>query len=261
MPIELPVNRFKQQIAQGHAQIGLWLGWASPYTAEALAGCGFDWLLIDGEHAPNTVASTLSQLQAIAPYPVQPVARLVEGDAALIKQYLDIGVQTLLIPMVESAEQAKYLVEAMRYPPDGIRGVAGATRATRWNQIENYVLKANAEVCLLVQVETVAGLSQLAEIAAVDGVDGIFFGPSDLSASMGFPGQLEHPDVRHAIFEGIKTVLAANKAPGILSAKPAAAKEYLDAGCLFVAVGIDTMLLMNAARELAGVFKGIAKKP
>jgi 4-hydroxy-2-oxoheptanedioate aldolase len=259
--MNLPVNPFKQKIGNQETQIGLWLGWGSALSAEAIAGCGFDWLLIDGEHAPNTVASTLSQLQAMAPYPVHPVARLVEGDAALIKQYLDIGVQTLLIPMVESAAQARHLAAAMRYPPDGIRGVAGGTRATRWNQIENYVLRANAEVCLLVQVETAAGLSQLAEIAAVKGVDGVFFGPSDLSASMGFPGQLEHPEVRKAIFDGIKTVLMANKAPGVLSAKPAIAQEYLDAGCLFVAVGNDTMLLVSAARELAKLFKGNAKQP
>jgi len=259
--MDLPVNTFKQQITHNKLQIGLWLGWGSALSAEALAGCGFDWLLLDGEHAPNSLASTLAQLQAMAPYPVQPVVRLVEGDAALIKQYLDIGVQTFLIPMVESAAQAKHLVAAMRYPPDGFRGVAGGTRATRWNQVENYVLRANAEVCLLVQVETAAGLSQLAEIAAVEGVDGVFFGPSDLSASMGYPGQLEHPEVRKAIFDGIKTVLKANKAPGVLSAKPAIAREYRDAGCLFVAVGNDTMLLVNAARELAKSFKGDSKQP
>jgi len=252
--MELPINTFKQQLSEKKPQIGLWLAWANPLSTEAIAGCGFDWLLIDGEHATNTLTSTLAQLQAVAPYPVHPVARLVQGDAGLIKQYLDIGVQTLLVPMVESAEQARHLVRATRYPPDGFRGVAGATRATRWGQVTNWIHSANAQVCLLVQVETVAGLAELEAIATTDGVDGVFFGPADLSASMGYPGQLEHQKVKDTILEGIRVVRQANKAPGILTANRALAKEYLDAGCLFVAVGVDTLLLMSAASELAKTF-------
>jgi len=256
MSLPLPPNPFKQALREGRAQIGLWVGLADPYVAEALAGAGFDWLLIDGEHAPNDIRSTLAQLQAMAPYPVHPAVRPVTGDVALIKQYLDIGAQTVLIPMVESAEQAARMVAATRYPPRGIRGVGSVlARASRWNQIDDYVTRADQEMCVLVQVETRAGLDNLADIAAVDGVDGVFFGPADLSASLGLLGQAGHPEVQRAIADGIRTVRAAGKAAGIISTDPAAAQGYLDAGALFVAVGIDTALLVRAARDLAARFK------
>jgi 4-hydroxy-2-oxoheptanedioate aldolase len=249
-------NTFKQALAARQAQIGLWVGLADPYVAELLATTGFDWLLIDGEHAPNNVRQVLGQLQAVAPYPVHPIVRPVEGDVALIKQYLDIGAQTLLIPMVETAEQAARCVAATRYPPQGIRGVGSAlARASRWSQIGSYLHEADGDMCVLVQVESVTGLNNLAEIAAVDGVDGVFFGPADLSASMGYLGRPGEPVVQQAIADGIATVLRAGKAPGILTADTQLARSYLDMGALFVAVGVDTSLLAKAATSLARSFK------
>lgn len=255
--MNLPPNLFKQALREGRAQIGLWLGLADPYVAELLASTGFDWLLVDAEHGPNDVRQVLSQLQAVAPYPVQPVVRPVQGDVALIKQYLDIGAQTLLVPMVETAEQAARVVAATRYPPRGIRGVGSAlARASRWNQVEGYLHRADEELCVLVQVESAAALQHLDAIAAVEGVDGVFFGPSDLSASMGYIGKPSEPVVQQAIADGIAAVRRAGKAAGILSADPQMARQYLDMGALFVAVGVDTTLLVRAARELARSFKG-----
>jgi 4-hydroxy-2-oxoheptanedioate aldolase len=262
MSLSLPLNPFKQALKEGRAQIGLWVGLADPYAAEALAGTGFDWLLIDGEHAPNDVRSVLAQLQAVAPYPVHPVVRPVIGDVPLIKQYLDVGAQSLLVPVVETAEQAAQMVAATRYPPRGIRGVGSAlARASRWNQIDNYLTQADEQMCVLVQVETRKGLDNLTAIADVEGVDGVFFGPADLSASLGLLGQPGHPDVQQAILDGIRHVRAAGKAPGVLSADPVAAQRYLEAGALFVAVGVDTSLLVRAAHDLAAKFKGASTAP
>jgi 4-hydroxy-2-oxoheptanedioate aldolase len=254
--MRIPQNTFKRALAERRPQIGLWVGLADPYAAEALAATGFDWLLIDGEHAPNDVRRVLEQLQAVAPYPVHPIVRPVIGDVALIKQLLDVGAQTLLVPVVESAAQAQQLVAATRYPPNGIRGVGSAlARSSRWNQIDNYLHEADAEMCVLVQVETRAGLENLAEIAAVEGVDGVFFGPADLSASFGLLGQPGHPDVQEAIINGITAVIAAGKAAGVLSADTTLAHRYLQAGATFVAVGVDTTLLVRGARTLAAQFK------
>lgn len=187
--MDMPINRFKQRLQRGETQIGLWLGLADAYCAELAANAGFDWLLIDGEHAPNDLRGMLGQLQAVAPYDSQPVIRPVIGDTALIKQVLDIGVQTLLVPMVETADQARQLVRAMRYPPGGVRGVGSAlARASRWNRIPGYLEEADAQMCLLVQIENREGLDNLDAIAAVDGVDGVFIGPADLSAAMGHRG-------------------------------------------------------------------------
>jgi 4-hydroxy-2-oxoheptanedioate aldolase len=259
--MDIAFNHFKQALLDNKPQIGLWVGLADPYAAEALAGTGFDWLLIDGEHAPNDVRQILAQLQAVAPYPVHPVVRPVIGDVPLIKQLLDIGAQTLLVPVVESAAQAAQMVAATRYPPNGIRGVGSAlARSSRWNMIDDYLHQADQQMCLLVQVETKVGLENLAEIAAVEGVDGVFFGPADLSASLGFLGKPTHPDVQRAIMEGMKTVRKAGKAPGILSADRALARTYLDAGALFVAVGVDTTLLVRGALALIADFKGPAVK-
>ena len=248
----LSPNLFKRALQQGQTQIGLWVGLADDNVAEALAGCGFDWLLLDAEHGPNDVRTVLSQLRAVAPYPVHPVVRPVEGRTALVKQYLDVGAQTLLVPMIDSAEQARQMVRAMRYAPAGVRGMGAAlARASRWNQVPRYVHLADDEMCLLVQAETTEALSHLAEIAQVDGVDGVFFGPADLSASMGYRGQANHPAVQQAITEGIATVRAAGKAAGILMADPVQARHYLAAGAQFVAVGVDTTLLVSAATALA----------
>ena len=251
-----PHNAFKAALARREAQIGLWLSLADAYVAEMVATAGFDWLLIDAEHAPNDLRSVLAQLQAVAPYPVSAVVRPVQGDTALIKQYLDAGVQSLLVPMVHTAEQATVVVAATRYPPRGTRGLGGAmSRVTRWSRIEGYVAHAHDEICVLVQAESKAAMANLEAIAAVDGVDGVFFGPADLSASMGHLGQPDHPEVRAAIDAGIATVLAAGKAPGIIDTDPKVAERYLKAGALFVAVGVEADLLIRAAAELAKRFK------
>nr|WP_316641816.1 4-hydroxy-2-oxoheptanedioate aldolase [uncultured Roseateles sp.] len=260
--MQLPTNTFKQALAEKRAQIGLWVGLADAGAAELLAGTGYDWLLIDGEHAPNDVRSVMAQLQAVAPYPVHPIVRPVQGEVALVKQLLDVGTQTLLVPMVDCAEQAAQMVAAMRYPPQGIRGLGSAlARASRWNQVEGYLHAANAQMCLLVQVETVLGMQNLAQIAATEGVDGVFFGPADLSASMGYLGQPGHPEVQRVILDGIATVRAAGKAPGILAADPKLARQYLEAGALFVAIGVDTSLLVRAATDLVKQFKSATPGP
>jgi len=261
----LPVNPFKQALARRQAQIGLWLGLACPYTAEMLAGTGYDWLLIDGEHAPNDLRQTLAQLQAIGSAtstlhagvtPPQPVVRLPVGDPVLVKQYLEIGAQTLLVPMVDSADQAQDLVRAMRYPPEGIRGMgSGLARSSRWQRYPRYVEEANEQVCLLVQVETVQALENIDAIAATPGVDGVFIGPADLSASMGLRGKTNHPDVVAAIQHGLAHILQAGKAPGILAPQEAQARQWLEAGACFVAVGVDATLLVQAAQALASRFK------
>ena len=254
--MQMPQNHFKAALQAGRAQIGLWVGLADANAAEALAGTGYDWLLIDGEHAPNDPRSVLDQLRAMAPYAVQPVVRPVVGDVALVKQYLDVGAQTLLVPMVDTAEQAALMVRAMRYAPAGIRGMGAAlARASRYNQVEGYLQQADAQMCLLVQAETTTAMHNLQAIAETEGVDGVFFGPADLSASMGYPGQSDHPDVVQAMLDGISTVRAAGKAPGILMPDVVQARRYLDAGALFVAVGVDVSLLVQAARALAQQFK------
>ena len=254
--MDMPINTFKQRLQAGEAQIGLWLGLADPYCAELAANAGFDWLLIDGEHAPNDLRGLLGQLQAVAPYPAQPVIRPVIGDTALIKQLLDIGVQTLLVPMVESAAQARELVRAMHYPPNGVRGVGSAlARASRWNSIPGYLDKADTQMCLLVQIENLDGLANLDAIAAVEGVDGVFIGPADLSAAMGHRGNPGHPEVQAAIEDAIVRIQKAGKAAGILSADQTLARRYLELGATFVAVGVDTTVLMRGLQTLAAVFK------
>ena len=264
-PLQTPTNRFKQALAQGSAQIGLWLGLADAYSAEILAGTGYDWLLIDGEHAPNDLRSMLHQLQAIAsaasalppgaPAP-HPIVRVPVGETALIKQVLDLGAQTVLVPMVDTPAQAQQLARAMRYPPDGVRGMGSPlARSSRWQAYPQYVHEANQQVCLLVQAETVEALQNLDAIAATPGVDGVFIGPADLSASMGHTGDPGHPDVQAAIQDGIARILRAGKAPGILATTDAQARQWLAAGALFVAVGVDTLLLASAAQDLLARFR------
>ncbi len=254
--MEMPFNAFKHALREGKMQIGAFLGTCEPYAAEIMATAGFDWLLIDGEHAPNTPESVLRQLQALAAYPVQPVVRTVDHDAARIKQYLDVGVQSLLVPMVESAEQARALVRAMRYPPHGIRGVGTAlARAARWNGVGDYLAHADEGMCLIVQVESRTGLEALDKILAVEGVDAVFIGPSDLAASLGHLGKPGHPEVRAAIDDALVCIRKSGKAAGIFSADPVAAAEYQKSGASFLAVGVDTLLLRNAAVKLAATFK------
>ena len=254
--MQMPVNDFKRALRAGKPQFGLWVGLADAYVAELLATSGFDWLLLDAEHAPNDVRSLLAQLQALAPYPVSPIVRPVIGDAAVIKQLLDIGVQTLLVPMVETAEQARDLVAATRYAPRGVRGVGSAlARAARWGQVDGYLTGAEEELCLLLQVESVRGMENLDAIAAVEGVDGVFFGPSDLAASMGLLGKSTDPAVQAAVRNGIAAVRRAGRSAGVLTTEIPVAHAYLAEGAAFVGVGVDTLLLTRAARELAANFR------
>ncbi len=259
--MQMPKNEFKVKLRDAARHkigplIGLWSGLADPVCAEICAGAGFDWLVIDGEHAPNDVRSVLAQLQAVAAYPVHPVVRPLTGDVNLIKQMLDVGAQTLLVPMVESAAQARQLASAMRYPPEGIRGVGAAlARAARWDGIPDYVQAANAEMCLLVQVETRKGLENLETIAEVEGVDGIFIGPADLSAAMGHPGNPKHPEMHAIIQDAIRRIAATGKAAGILTTNETLAHRHIQLGCSFIAVGIDASLLKRAAEDLVRKFK------
>lgn len=258
-----PTNTFKQALKQGNtAQIGLWLGLANSYTAELLAGAGFDWLLIDAEHAPNDLQTILGQLQAIAPYPSHPIVRPPWPDAVRIKQILDLGAQTILAPMVETGEQAAEVVSATRYPPQGIRGVGSAlARASGFNRMPQYLQTANDEICVLIQIETPKGVENLDDILATEGVDGVFIGPSDLSASMGYIGNPGHPEVQKVIEESIAKIVAAGKAPGILIADQALAQRYIELGALFVGVGTDTGLLMKSSNDLAAKFKANIEAP
>ncbi|MGD9860411.1 MAG: 4-hydroxy-2-oxoheptanedioate aldolase [Marinobacterium sp.] len=254
--MELPKNRFKQGLASGQPQYGLWLGLPDNSAAEIAAVAGFDWLLIDGEHAPFDLRTIMSHLQAMAPYDVAPIVRCVEGSTALIKQLLDIGAQTLLVPMVETAEQAEQLVQAVRYPPQGIRGLGTSlARAARWNQVPGYLKKANDEICLIVQVETANAMNNLDAILAVEGVDGVFIGPSDLSASMGYIGDAGNPVVVETINTGLNKIRAAGKYAGLLCLDPSLAQQYVEQGANFVGVGVDTMILANETRKLAQRFK------
>ena len=256
-PLPIKPNAFKQALRDGRRQIGLWQSLANPLTAEICAGAGFDWLLLDGEHAPNDIPVLISQLQAIEAYPTHPIGRPPIGEVHLIKQYLDIGFQTLLIPLVDTAEQAERMVRAMRYPPGGIRGVgAGSARVSKWNRVDNYFRDADEQMCLLVQAETTVAMANLDAIAGVEGVDGVFIGPADLSAAMGHRGDPGHPDVQAVIKDAFARILKAGKAAGILTSNEAWAKEYLDLGCTFVAVGTDSGILSRQTSALAERFKG-----
>ena len=252
-----PVNPFKTALKAGTPQIGFWLALANAYTAEIAGGAGFDWLLLDGEHAPNDIPLLTAQLQALSASRSHPVVRLPIGESWMVKQVLDIGAQTVLVPMIESREQAVGLAKAMLYPPHGMRGVGAAlARASRFNGIPDYLQTANDQVCLLLQVESKTGLAAIEDIGAVDGVDGIFIGPADLAADMGYLGKPGAPEVQAAVENGLKRIVATGKAAGILTSDLALAKHYLELGATFVAVGNDVTLFSNAMVNLAKQFSG-----
>ncbi|EIJ36747.1 2,4-dihydroxyhept-2-enedioate aldolase [Thiothrix nivea DSM 5205] len=254
--MDMPKNHFKQAMKANQLQIGLWLGLGETFSSEICAGAGFDWLLIDAEHGPNDLRSILAQLQAIAPYASQPVVRPPLGDHVLIKQLLETGIQTLLIPMVETAEQARMLVQAMRYPPYGIRGVGSAlARASRWGRVGNYMQEADEQMCLLVQVETRTGMENLDEILEIECIDGIFFGAADLAASYGFKGESNHPEIVERILDGLAKVKSKGLGGGVLCNDKALNQRYMDAGANFVAVGVDALLLAKATSDLLGQYK------
>ena len=251
-----PVNTFKSRLLDGERLIGCWLSFAESYPTEVMASAGFDWLVIDGEHAPNDLRSIRDQLAILAGRDVAPVVRLPMGEDWLIKQVLDAGAQNLLIPMVESAAQARALVRACRYPPNGVRGVGAAFgRATDFGRHEGYIPTADAQICLLAQIESRAGLAALEEIAAVDGIDGLFIGPGDLAADMGHSGDAEVPEVRAAISDAITRIRAAGKVPGIIGLTEAATERAFADGAQMIGVGVDVLLLARAARTLAQTWK------
>jgi 4-hydroxy-2-oxoheptanedioate aldolase len=263
--MKTPVNAFKKAIGEKRTQYGLWVSLLGPLNTEICAAAGFDWLLLDGEHTPNDPLNVLQQAQVIAAYPgVSAIARIPMGHGfvgqALIKQYLDAGVQTLLVPMVETAEQARELVRCMRYPPGGIRGMA-ATRASGWGRNANYAKEANGEVCLLVQAETRLGIENLDEIAAVEGVDGVFIGPSDLSAAFGHVGDPWHPEMEKIIEDAFRRIQKAGKAVGILTMDEARAKRHVEMGATFIAVGTDSSVMVKGTTALANAFKGAPAAP
>jgi 4-hydroxy-2-oxoheptanedioate aldolase len=250
--MKLPKNKFKAAIKAGRQQIGMWN--SLPGCAELLGHMGFDWVLVDCEHAPQDVLDVLPALQSLEAAGTQAVVRPVENDVALIKRYLDLGAQTLLIPQVQTPEEAARAVAATRYAPRGIRGMAGMTRATRYNTVENYFTSCEDELCLLLQVETIEAMEHLDEIALTDGVDGIFIGPADLSASMGYPGQGSHPDVVAVIDKAISRLNALGVPAGILSLQDDEIRHYIDQGTVFTAVGLDTRTLAQGAKSLATRF-------
>lgn len=250
--MQLPINRFKQALQQDKTLFGLWLGLPDSISAEICAGAGFDWLLIDCEHACYSERDVLHHLQAIAAYPTAPLVRAASQDAAHLKKLLDIGAQSLLIPMVDTPAQAEALVQAVNYPPLGQRGLGTSmARAAQWNGVPGYLQNANDEICLIVQAETQTALDNLDAIIAVDGVDAVFIGPSDLSASMGYIGEPGHPNVRGAVNDALQRINNAGKIAGVLAVEQALAKEYADNGAHFVGVGVDAALLAQGARNLA----------
>ena len=253
--MELPVNQFKRGIKAAKPQIGLWSSLSSHYSVEVIAGSGFDWLLLDTEHSPNDLENVVTQLQAASAYPTTAIVRPAWNDMVLIKRFLDVGVQTLLIPYVQTPEEAAQAVAYTRYPPRGVRGVAGTTRATRFGRVKDYFKRVEEELCVLVQVETRLGLDNLDAICATEGVDGVFIGPADLSAGLGHLGDMAHPEVKKSIDDAIKRIRKAGKAPGILTAVEAEARHYLEIGCLFVAVGADVGLLARESEKLCAKFK------
>jgi 4-hydroxy-2-oxoheptanedioate aldolase len=253
--MELPQNAFKRALKAGKAQIGLWSSLSSNYTVEVIAGAGFDWILLDTEHSPNDLESLLTQLQAAAPYPSHPVVRVAWNDMVLIKRVLDIGAQSLLVPYVSTPEEAAAAVSYVRYPPAGVRGVAGTTRASRFGRVKDYARRAHEEICLLVQLETQRALDNLEAICAVEGVDGVFIGPADLHASLGYAGEIANAKVKPLIDDAIRRIRKSGRAPGILTPSEADARHWLDCGALFVAVGADVGILARGAESLAAKFR------
>jgi 4-hydroxy-2-oxoheptanedioate aldolase len=253
--MDLPRNDFKHAIAAGKLQVGLWCSLCSNVTTEIVAHSGFDWLLLDTEHSPNEVPDILAQLQAAQAGTASCIVRPAWNDIVLIKRYLDIGAQTLLIPFVQNAEEARRAVEATRYPPKGIRGITGSGRASRYGRVKDYLKNAESEICVLVQVETRSALEQIEDIAAIEGVDGVFIGPNDLSASYGHIGNWGHQDVQAALADAVKRLKQVGKPAGILTPNEEEAKRFIDWGYTFVAVGSDLGLLAKNADGLARRFK------
>jgi 4-hydroxy-2-oxoheptanedioate aldolase len=253
--MEMPANALKRALKAGKLQFGCWLSLGSPAAAEICAGAGFDWVLVDMEHAPNDLQAVHQQLQAAAAYPVSPLVRAYWNDTVLIKRLLDVGVPSLLIPYVQNADEARRAVQAVRYPPRGVRGVSASSRANRFGRVKDFFKRADDEICLILQVETRAALVQLEAIAAVDGVDAIFIGPQDLAADLGHLGNPGHPDVQTAIADAIRRIRNTGKAPGILAFAEADAKRWIEQGALFVAVTSDLFLLARSTENVVKAYR------
>ncbi|WP_431857441.1 aldolase/citrate lyase family protein [Azospirillum sp.] len=256
MQMPIPENTFKRALEAGRSQIGLWSILSSHVTVEIIAGAGFDWLVLDTEHSPNELPMVYSQLQACKGGTAHPVVRVPWNDMVTLKRYLDIGVQSFLIPYVESAEEAASAVASTRYPPHGVRGYSAAPRASGFGRIKDYPQVCERELAVLVQIETRKGLDNIEAIAAVDGVTGLFIGPGDLAAALGHVGNPKHPEVQAAIEDAIARIRKAGKPVGILSADEALAKRYIELGCTFTAVGSDLGILARVSEQLAAKFKG-----
>jgi 4-hydroxy-2-oxoheptanedioate aldolase len=254
-PANMPRNTFKQAIASGQRQVGLWSGLASPIAAEIIAGAGFDWIVIDGEHGPNDIATLLPQLQAMRGGTAEPVFRVPWNDMVIIKRAMDVGARTLLIPFVQNVEEALHAVAATRYPPLGVRGVSVAPRANDYGRIQNYHRNAHLDTCVLVQIETRVALREIESIAEVEGVDGIFVGPSDLAADFGHLGNPKQADVQGALKDAATRIRAAGKAAGILTGSLDDVESLIAMGYNFVAVGSDVGLLARTAEQIAARFK------
>ncbi|MGF7053947.1 4-hydroxy-2-oxoheptanedioate aldolase [Bosea sp. OAE752] len=254
--MNLPSNRFLASIRSGQPQIGLWLSLASGYATEAVAGAGFDWLLIDTEHSPNDLGSVLTQLQVLAAHPVTPIVRPDWNDPVLVKRLLDIGAPGLLFPMVQSPEEAARAVAATRYPPHGIRGVSGCTRANGFARMSDYFSRIEEETAVLVQVETRAAIAQVLEIGRTEGVDGVFFGPADIAADMGLLGKPSDPAVWDVIRPAARKLIEAGIPVGTLVFDPAFARSLVAEGFSFVACGSDAVLLARGADSLSRTMRG-----
>jgi 4-hydroxy-2-oxoheptanedioate aldolase len=256
MPASLPTNRFKRELASGTRQIGFWLNFASPTVTEVCAGAGFDWLLIDMEHSPNELPDVVHSLRACVGGTAEPVVRVPWNEPVMVKRLLDQGARSFLFPFVQSAEEARRAVAATRYPPKGIRGFAGTTRANLYARVPEYAKHAEDEICVLVQAETRTAVSEIEAIAKVEGIDGIFIGPADLAADLGHIGNTQHPEVQSAILDAGERIQRAGKAPGFLSLREDETRKVLAAGFVFVAVGTDVALLARQVDALAQKFRG-----
>jgi 4-hydroxy-2-oxoheptanedioate aldolase len=252
--MKLPVNTFKAGLAAGRQQIGIWNTVPGPVVTEALACTGYDWVVVDTEHSLTDVPDTMGMMQALAAHGVAAVVRPATNDVVLIKRFLDLGAHTLMIPYVQTADEAEAAVRAMHYPPRGVRGVSGMTRANGYGAVSGYFEAAAAELCLIVQIETLAAVDRIAEIAAVPGVDALFIGPADLGMSMGRTGGMADPEVQAVVERAIKGIVAAGKPAGILVTDPELAQQCIDLGTTFTAVGVDLSLLVGAARQLRARF-------
>lgn len=255
--MEMPSNQLKRALREGRPQVGMWCSLPHHITVEIIAGAGFDWLLLDTEHSPNEVPAVLNQLYAMSESQVSAVVRPAWNDLVLFKRFLDLGVQSFVVPWVQNAEEARRAVAATRYPPVGNRGVAVAIRASRYGRIKEYVQHVHDELCLIIQLETRTALGNIESIAAVEGVDALFIGPSDLAADMGHIGNAAHPEVRGAIEDAIARIRLTGKAAGILAPIEADARHWLERGATFVGIGSDIGLLARQSEALAARFKDV----